>query len=67
MKQGFWTFNIGHVLTVLTILIGLAAAHEAQVRTMAGVEAKVDIIYRWFERDVIGQQQRPMRVTREER
>jgi len=57
----FWTFNIGHLLTVLTLLVSFWAAHHANARAREEdvkdrqeMKTKLDLIYDWFQNNVVG-------------
>ena len=61
MEQGFWTISIGNILTAGSLLLSFWLAHRGNVKriedgaaNMAEMKAKVDLIYSWFQNNVIG-------------
>lgn len=60
MSEGFWQVNIGHLLTILTILlsaIGLYGSRMGKIQkdseAQEEIRAKVNIMYRWFEEHIM--------------
>ena len=56
----FWSFNIGHLLTIGSILVGLGGLHFSQMnvrdRDMQDrqeIKTKLDLIYNWFQNHII--------------
>lgn len=49
----FWNFNLGNVVSIFAVLIPLAIMHKTNVKTMQDMQTKVDLMYKWFERNVI--------------
>lgn len=63
-----WTINIG---TVLTVLVALAIGYMNLVRRIDRIEANLDLVFTWFEKNIIGGggedwQQRQRRKRRQE-
>lgn len=49
-----WTINIGSVAEVLTIVVALYAMHMQNVRRLEKIEERLNIMFRWFEANVLG-------------
>lgn len=52
MTGGFWNFNIGHVLTIAAIVIGLVTEHDANVQKIEALSVKVDLMYTHFQSEI---------------
>jgi hypothetical protein len=59
--MGFWTFNLGNIITLVALLLAVWQAHVSNVKRiedaasrLSAVEIKLDLIYGWFENNVIG-------------
>lgn len=48
-----WTVNIGNLLTAAGLFIGFYAAHVQNIKRLASIEEKVDLMFRWFTRRII--------------
>lgn len=64
--SGFWQFNLGHLLTICALLISFWSAHRSNVKRIKQssaeferVRVKVDLIFRWFENNVVGRGETP--------
>lgn len=60
-----WDISVGNVLTGVVLFVGFYRAHllerkdrerqhQQNIDTMKEIEMKMDIMYSWFERHVIG-------------
>jgi len=48
-----WTISVGNVLTGIILLVGFITAHVQNIRKIESIEAKVSIMFEWFQRQVI--------------
>lgn len=62
--MGFWTVTFGNVLTLAALLVAVWAAHTSSVKhiedaaeRIAAMETKLDLIYAWFENNVVGRKE----------
>ena len=65
MMNGFWNITFGNILTLAAVLLAFWSAHQASVKAiedaasrMTAVEVKLDLIYGWFESNVLGKLER---------
>lgn len=49
-----WTINIGNILVAVGLLAGFFAAHIQNVRRLQSIETRVEMLYEWFRRRVLG-------------
>ncbi len=49
-----WSINMGNILTAAILLVGFITAHMQNVRKLQDIETKVGIMFRWFNRRIIG-------------
>lgn len=68
--NNFWDFNLGHLLTILALLVSFWTAHRANVKRAEDsakdfehVRVKVDLIFRWFENNVVGKGERSREMS----
>lgn len=66
MGNGFWSISLGNVLTLGGLLFSFWLAHRANVQRLedqatriAKMETKLDLIFGWFEHNVIGRGEKP--------
>ena len=57
----FWNMSLGNILTIVTLLVAFAAAHRSNTKRIEKdaadrqeMKTKVDLIFEWFQRHVIG-------------
>jgi hypothetical protein len=48
-----WTVNIGNLLTAAVLLAGFLKAHQQNIKKLASIEERVDMMFRWFTAQVI--------------
>jgi len=58
--SSFWDFNIGNAITLASMLIAFFLAHRSNVKRiednsarMANLETKLELVFKWFEANVI--------------
>lgn len=47
------TINLGNILTIIGGLGTLAALHMQNIRRLDKIEARVEVVYQWFVKNVI--------------
>lgn len=52
-SNGFWHLNLGHLLTIGSLGIGLWRAHISNVRRYERLDSKVELMYDWFKDNVL--------------
>ena len=52
-----WTVNVGNLLTALVLLAGFVAAHQQNIKKLAAIEERVDMMFKWFTNQVINHKQ----------
>lgn len=49
-----WTINAGNVITAIGLLVGFIAAHQQNIKKIEKIEARVEIMFMWFTKNVFG-------------
>ncbi len=47
------TINLGTIIAAAVLLLGFLGAHIQNIKRMATIEQKVDLVYNWFVKHVI--------------
>jgi hypothetical protein len=62
LKDEFWQFNIGHLFTMVSVALTVYASHLSNVRRIetaarewAEMRTKLDLIFAWFQNNVVMQ------------
>jgi hypothetical protein len=58
-----WEINVGTIIAIITFLVTLYSFHISNVRRTERIETKVNMIYEWFQNNVIGRGE-PPRIKR---
>jgi len=45
--------SVGNILTALVLFAGFWHAHSQNIKRLERIEAKVDLMFHWFERTII--------------
>ncbi len=48
------TINVGDALAAAVLLTGLITAHRQNLRRLESIESRLNLMYRWWERHIIG-------------
>jgi len=61
-----WKISIGNILTAAGLLIGFLLAHNQNIRRLARIEERLNLMYRWWQNHWLGIRQDAKDVDEED-
>jgi hypothetical protein len=58
-----WDVNVGTIIAIITFLVSLYTFHISNVRRYERIETKLNILFEWFQNNVVGRGE-PPRIKR---